>query len=255
MQGKIVIVGCGGRMGAMFMRKARKAGVDVTGLDQPLLPQAVREACENAKLVLLCVPVGAFSSTLEIIVPEMPPNAILSDITSVKEVPMRLMEQAFKGNIVGTHPLFGPKHGPDDVLKVALVPGKTCSPQALNVVGSFFTELGCEVFETTAARHDEAMARIQNMNFITNLAYFAVLAEQDELLPFLTPSFERRKKSAAKMLTEDASMFSGLFEANPHSQDAVRQYRKMLNIAASGDIEVLTRRAQWWWPDQKDNLE
>ena len=93
------------------------------------------------------------------------------------------------------------------------------------------------------------MARIQNMNFITNLAYFALLAGQEDLLPFLTPSFRRRQNAARKMLTEDARLFSGLFEANPHSHEAVRQYRQMLNLAAAGDIDLLCRRAQWWWED------
>ena len=100
---------------------------------------------------------------------------------------------------------------------------------------------------TTAEKHDQAMARIQNMNFITNLAYFALLAGQEDLLPFLTPSFRRRRNAARKMLTEDAQLFAGLFEANPHSHEAVRQYRQMLNLAAAGDIDLLCRRAQWWW--------
>ena len=59
--------------------------------------------------------------------------------------------------------------------------------------------------------------------------------------------FRRRLRAAEKMLTEDGTMFTGLFEANPYSHEAVRQYRKMLNVAAAGDIELLCRRAQWWW--------
>ena len=80
-----------------------------------------------------------------------------------------------------------------------------------------------------------------------SVAYFALLAGQKDLLPFLTPSFRRRQNAARKMLTEDAQLFAGLFEANPHSHEAVRQYRQMLNLAAAGDIDLLCRRAQWWW--------
>ena len=50
-----------------------------------------------------------------------------------------------------------------------------------------------------------------------------------------------------QLTIEDGTMFTGLFEANPYSHEAVRQYRKMLNVAAAGDIELLCRRAQWWW--------
>ncbi len=69
------------------------------------------------------------------------------------------------------------------------------------------------------------------------------------LLPFLTPSFRRRQQAARKMLTEDARLFTGLFEANAHSHEAVRQYRQMLNLAAAGDIDLLCQRAAWWWPE------
>jgi Prephenate dehydratase len=71
------------------------------------------------------------------------------------------------------------------------------------------------------------LSNAPSMNFITSVAYFALLAGQEDLLPFLTPSFRRRQNAARKMLTEDARMFAGLFEANPHSHEAVRQYRNM----------------------------
>ena len=52
-------------------------------------------------------------------------------------------------------------------------------------------------------------------------------------------------------LPAGVQLFS-LFEANPHSHEAVRQYRQMLNLAAAGDIDLLCRRAQWWWEDGAD---
>ena len=90
-------------------------------------------------------------------------------------------------------------------------------------------------------------ARVQNMNFITNLAYFAPGWQGRKTCCPTSPSFRRRLHAAEKMLTEDGTMFTGLFEANPYSHEAVRQYRKMPNAAAAGDIELLCRRAQWWW--------
>lgn len=167
---------------------------------------------------------------------------------------MRQMERHWQGPVVGTHPLFGPATPPGGGLSVALVGGKA-APAMISRVAAFFNRLGCSTFETDAETHDMAMAKIQNMNFITNLAYFAALASQKELLPFLTPSFERRRQAAAKMLNEDAEMFAGLFEANGHSQEAVRQYRRMLNLAASGDIDLLGKRARWWWENGEEGQQ
>lgn len=248
---KVAIIGSNGRMGKMLTHKAIDLGILVGCVDLPFPEIKIIEACRDADFVILCVPAKNLEEIIIKLVPFIPPDSILMDITSVKEKPMRLMEKYWQGRVVGTHPLFGPTHQPDDDLPVAMVKGEKASKEDLEKVARFFTAWGCRAFSCSASRHDEAMARIQNMNFITNLAYFAVLAGQKDLLPFLTPSFERRKKAAAKMLTEDAQMFSGLFEANNHSHEAVRQYRKMLNVAASGDIELLCHKARWWWDKEE----
>lgn len=247
--GKVLVIGSQGRMGSMFLDEAAKKRVRAVGVDVPFSPEELARGADRADLALFCVPASKLPEALAAVLPYLGPQTIVADITSVKERPMRQMEAAWPGSVVGTHPLFGPRFSADDDLPVTLVPGARASADDIKKVASFFERLGCRVFESSAEQHDQAMARIQNMNFITNLAYFAALAEQKDLLPFLTPSFERRKTAAAKMLTEDAEMFEGLFEANMHSHEAVRQFSKMLNVAASGDLEVLRKRARWWWTE------
>lgn len=244
-----LIVGCRGRMGGMLQRQATEAGMEVAGIDLPFAEKEIRNICEKADMAIFCVPAKHFESTIKKFAPHLRPGTIVADITSVKEIPMRQMENNWNGPVVGTHPLFGPKFQADSDLPVALVRGKGAEDRHMAKVRAFFTRIGCRVFETSASQHDKAMAKIQNLNFITNVAYFAALAGQEELLPFLTPSFFRRQKAAQKMLTEDGDMFCGLFEANPHSQEAARQFKRFLNLAASGDIQLLCRRAQWWFPE------
>lgn len=251
LQARTVIIGSCGRMGKMLLERAKDADMECVGLDQPLDTPEVERALADVKIVFLCVPAKVIGEVLQKIVPCLPAKAIMSDITSVKERPMQQMEKAWSGSVVGTHPLFGPQNSPDSDLPVAIVPGSGAGESDIRLVEDFFRQIGCRTFRCAAETHDRAMARIQNMNFITNLAYFALLAGEEELLPFLTPSFLRRKDAAAKMLNEDAEMFGGLFEANPHSHEAVRQFRKMLNVAAGGDIDLLCKRAQWWWPEDK----
>lgn len=246
-----VVVGSKGRMGNMLLARAAKANLTAAGIDKPLLEEDIANACAQAELIILAVPAMAFEEVVLKLKPHLPQGVILADITSVKESPMRIMEKFWSGPVIGTHPLFGPNTDANQDLPVAIVRGKNADENHLQKVTGFFNMIGFRTFETDASTHDKAMAKIQNMNFITNLAYFALLAGQKDLKPFLTPSFERRKLAASKMLTEDAEMFSGLFETNPHSQEVVRQYRKMLNIAASGDIELLCKRAQWWWPQNQ----
>ncbi len=264
--GKILLVGSRGRMGSMLCTRAAAAGLHPATLDidrtlppaeapgvavshgeaAPFDPLRLRAAARHAALVLLCVPATALRATAAALCPHLPPTAVLADIVSVKEQPLRHMRACWQGAIVGTHPLFGPQTADAD-LPVAVTPADGTPEAAIALVEDFFTALGCRPFRTTAEAHDKAMARVQNMNFITTLAYFALLAGHDELLPYITPSFRRRQVAARKMLTEDGAMFNALFEANAYSHEAVRQYRQMLNVAAGGDIDLLCRRARWWW--------
>lgn len=245
---RIAIIGNTGRMGAMLEKRAKLAGFAVLGADLPLEDEDIARSCSDADLVILCVPARHLEEVIIKVTPHLKKEAILSDITSVKEAPMRQMRKHWSGAIIGSHPLFGPRIEADGDLPVALVKDEN-APEAAGIkMENFITALGFRPFYTDAETHDKAMAKIQNMNFITNLAYFAALAGEKDLVPFLTPSFERRKKAAQKMLTEDAEMFAGLFEANPHSHESVRQFRRILNLAASGDVDLLCQRAQWWWP-------
>lgn len=246
---RAAVIGCRGRMGRMLLARGREAGLAMSGVDRPLTPEALEAGLAGADLAVLCVPAAVFADVAAAVAAHLAPGAILADITSVKERPLRQMERAWPGAVVGTHPLFGPRPAPGADLPVAVVAGRGAKARHLARVEGFFQALGCRTFRCSAATHDRAMAHIQNANFITNLAYFALLAGKKELLPFLTPSFARRKAAAAKMLTEDAELFSGLFEANAYSHEAVRQYRKMLNVAAAGDIDLLCRRARWWWEE------
>lgn len=253
---RILIVGCNGRMGRMLLDKALEKGLPASGIDIPYQDDMAAEVGQ-ADVLILCVPARNLGETVRKLAPWMRKDAILADITSVKEQPMREMRKYWRGTIVGTHPLFGPQPQPGDDLPVVIVPDASASAKKTRLVAGFFEKLGFRTFESDAEAHDKAMAKIQNMNFITNVAYFAALAGDQELLPFITPSFGRRREAARKMLTEDAEMFSGLFEANGHSHEAVRQFRKYLNVAASGDIDLLCQRAQWWWDfrEKKEGAE
>ncbi len=243
----MLIVGSGGRMGAYFLRRLQKLDLTVRGIDMPFTASSVKQACQDVDLVLLCVPAHAMDKVLETFTPHMPAQCILVDITSVKVQALATMQKYWPGPIVGTHPLFGnkPQRGSD--LPVTIVPAQSTPEEATKVVEALFLSLGCRVFRATAQEHDKAMAAIQNLNFITSLAYFAALAQDESLLPYMTPSFKRRQDAAHKLLTEDAKLFAGLFEANPYSQQWVRRYGTFLNVAAGGDIDLLVNRASWWW--------
>lgn len=257
----LLVVGGSGRMGNMLCKAWVRAGYTVLVHDtkpqqEPagLCVEDLAQACAAADIVVLCVPIVVVDEVLKNVVPHLAKGQILIDIASVKVNPMRQMQAAYAGPVVGTHPLFGAQPQPDE-LSVCLCPGDQALESHTTMVEAIFSSMGCICFRRTAWEHDKAMAAIQGLNFITNVAYFASLAHHPEYLPFLTPSFHRRKEASETMLTRDAELFEALFEANPLSQEMVRHFRSYLHVAAGGDINILVEKAQWWYEEKKPKTE
>ncbi len=245
----VVIVGARGQMGARFARAFRDAGHPVTEFDHPLDQDALPGAVRQAALVLLCVPITAMREVVGTIAPHLTETTVLADICSVKVQPLHDMLAMTTTPVVGTHPLFGPSTL-DSELRIAVTPGR--GEKVSDNLSDRFRAMGFAPFTTTADEHDRAMAYIQGLNFVTTVAYLCASPLETGIERFFTPSFGRRVEAAAKMITEDASLFTTMFEANPHSLEAVRMFRSYLNVAAGGDLELLSQKALWWWRKQHD---
>lgn len=240
----VALVGASGRMGRLFCARSREAGIAVRELNRPLSAGLFARQLPGADLVVLAAPVGVLEDVAWLAAPHLDGTQALIDVCSVKVRPVQAMLEAYAGPVAGTHPLFGPDPGPGRN-RVALAGGR--GEAARDLAQAWFAAMGFACFCTDPETHDRAMALVQSLNFVTTVAYLATLAEDEALLDFLTPSFDRRLGAARKMLTEDSAMFSALFEANPFAQDAVRRFRTMLGIAMGGDVDLLCARAGWWW--------
>ena len=132
-------------MGAMLVARAEAAGLGIVGVDVPLAPEKLSESCSGADMAVLCVPAAVFGEVAAAVCPHLPARAVLADITSVKEQPMRQMERVWPGPVVGTHPLFGPSPEAEADQPVALTPGRNAEPDAWGSGGSLFYHYGIRV--------------------------------------------------------------------------------------------------------------
>ncbi|NCC26215.1 MAG: prephenate dehydrogenase [Deltaproteobacteria bacterium] len=252
-QRTVTLIGAQGRMGRMLGYGLASAGATVHFLDRPLTQDKLQAALPGSDIVILSVPIDAVNEVLENIAPHLGPDTILADICSVKTEPVRAMLQAHAGPVVGTHPLFGPSPEPGTPLRVAIVPAR--NDEAATAMAGLFRAMGHESFITSAEEHDRAMAYVQGLNFATTLAYLASAPQDMDIAKFLTPSFERRLEAARTMCTSDAGMFASMCEANPAMGEILRNFRSFLNIAAGGDLDLLSKRAGWWWQRNNDDGE
>ncbi len=248
----VAVVGASGEMGRVFVSFCRAAGQEVRELGRPLTPQKLEAALAGADLVLLCVPIGAMRETLGAVAPHLTGGQILTDACSVKSVPLEQMLRAYAGPVVGTHPMFGGNLPEKSERRVAVTPGRIDA--AAERVSAWLAGLGFAPFATTAREHDQSMALIQGLNFVTTVSYLSCTAQQPGIERFLTPSFKRRLIAAQKMLTLDAGLFEAIFEGNPASMEAVRKFSAHLSVAAGGDVNLLVERARWWWRGQGAGL-
>lgn len=252
---RITIIGHKGKMGNTFFRKFQEKGHEVSGIDLPFDDSGLFESVRGAEAVLFCIPAKTMEDMCRKLEGHIPDSCILMDVTSVKILPIKSMEKYHKGPVIGTHPLFGPRSL--QYKKICLCPGSYFDStdeekeRLKDKVFKLFQDIGCEPFYACADTHDKAMAALQGLNFVTNVAYFAMTANMPELKEFLTPSFLRRLEAGKVTVMEDGELFTGIFEANPHSHDIVRQYRSFLNVAAGGDMDVLVQLAKKWFTEEK----
>ena len=244
---RIAIVGARGQMGSRFSADFAALGLDVAALDRRSSEEEIGRALADCDMVLVCVPVTAMDAVIDRLVPGLAAPTILCDVGSVKVLPMKAMTDRYDGPVVGTHPLFGPVIPDGFEPRVAVMPGRERDARAAEAVADLFTRCGYACFTTTPQDHDRAMAYIQGLNFTSTVAFLAAARDVEGIRDFVTPSFQRRLDSAAKMLTQDGELFEVISEANPFLQEVSRRFMSYLSLAAGGDLELLAGRAQWWW--------
>ncbi len=208
--------------------------------------EAMQVAVQGAQIVVVCVPVLAFEEALRVLGPCLSPEQVLVDVTSVKIIPMAQMHAVHQGPIVGTHPLFGPAATPVDLV-VPITPNTVATEAQIAEVEALFACFGCRCFRTTPDDHDLGVAFAQALNFASNAVYFATVADKEEILPFITPSFRRRIDAGRKQMTDDANMFLGFIAANPRMKDVLASFRETLDKVDSGQMEDVVRKAQHWY--------
>jgi prephenate dehydrogenase len=251
----VCIVGDQGKMGRMFSERFRLAGYRVCGVDRHapkgpgLHEEGLADALATARIVLLCVPASAIRDALAFVAPRLDPGRhLLMDITSVKSLPMVWMDEAYDGETVGAHPLFGPDPSLAD-MRVALVRGGKAKDQSCARAEELFRRMGCTVFWTSAREHDAGVGIAQSLNFALSAAFFCALARREGIKPFLTPSFKRHLESARKHLTQDTAMFCEFTAMNPEFPAALSEYQGVLKEAAGGNLAEIAAEARVWYEE------
>lgn len=130
------------------------------------------EAAAGANVILLAAPVGRCADLARALRPHALPDAVLTDVGSVKGRLVADLEAAWGGGarVVGAHPIAGSERTTVEAARADLFVGKRCvltptaatSPAALALVRHLWEGVGALVEEMDATHHDALLARVSH---------------------------------------------------------------------------------------------
>jgi cyclohexadieny/prephenate dehydrogenase len=202
-------------------------------------------AVEGADLVIVCVPVGACGAVAAEISSHLAPEAIVSDVGSVKGAVLREVTPHIPPGVhfVPAHPVAGTENSGPDAGFAELFVGRWCiltppdaaDSAAVGRLKAFWSRLGANV-ETMSAEHHDLVLGITS--HLPHLIAYTIVGTADELrevtrsevLQFSAGGFRDFTRIAAS----DPTMWRDVFLAN---KDAVLEMLGRFNE----DLATLTR--------------
>ncbi len=146
------------------------------------------EAARGADLVMLALPIRTMPTLLRTMVPHLPPNAVITDVGSVKGWVVRELEPILKPgmSLVGVHPIAGKeKTGADEAdpelfvnRRVIVTPSKTSTPDAIDKIEQLWRATGANVERMDPDTHDRILARSSHLPQIVASTLAASLKDE-----------------------------------------------------------------------------
>ena len=187
----------------------------LTTLDE--VREFVPELVINAVTVKYTIP--AFKEVL----PYLPKDCIISDISSVK-TNLKEYYDSTGFRYVSTHPMFGPTFANLNQLheENAII---ICEGDYMGRIffKDLYQRLGLNIYEYTFEEHDRTVAYSLSIPFVSTFVFAAVMKHQDA--PGTT--FKRHMRIAKGVLNEDDYLLQEIL-FNPYTSDQVAQIRDEL---------------------------
>ena len=154
---------------------------------------AVDEASVNltllsaADVVFICTPIAAIASTVQQLIPHLSPNAIITDVGSVKTAVVETVAPLWP-NFVGGHPMAGTANSGIEAAisglfagnPYVLTPIETTPPRGVKIVEEIVRSLTSRVYFCRPEDHDRAVAWISHLPVMVSASLIeACISETD----------------------------------------------------------------------------
>jgi cyclohexadieny/prephenate dehydrogenase len=217
-----------------------------------------KEAIGGADLVVVSVPIGAYTQVAESMAPHLMPGAIVSDVGSVKVTAIRDISPFLPEGVhfVPGHPIAGTEHSGPTAGFPTLFEGRWCiltpppgtDPEAVERVAALWRAAGSMVEIMEPAHHDQVLAITSHLPHL--IAYTIVSTATDlegtlqqEVIKFSASGFRDFTRIAAS----DPVMWRDIFLNNREAVLAVLQQ-------FNEDLTALQRAIRWGEGDKLQEL-
>lgn len=204
----------------------------------------------SPELVINAVSLKYTLNVFDQVIPFLPKNCILSDISSVKTGFKEYYNNCGL-RYVSTHPMFGPTFANL---------GKLADENAIVInegdyMGRVFfrdlySQLGLKVHEYSFEEHDSTVAYSLSIPFISTFAFAAVMKHQDA--PGTT--FKRHMKIAQGVLSEDDCLLREIL-FNPYTKEQVEQIREEMHLLVDIIDKKDEQRMQEYLTKIRENIK
>lgn len=204
------------------------------------------------ELVINAVTVKYTIKAFEEVIPHLPEDCIISDISSVKTGLKDFYGQCGH-RYVSTHPMFGPTFANLNQLShenaIIISEGDYMGRIFFK---DLYSRLGLSIYEYSFEEHDKTVAYSLSIPFVSTFVFAAVMKHQDA--PGTT--FKRHMKIARGVLSEDDYLLQEIL-FNPYTSGQVEQIRtelkELLSIIERKDEQAMKAYLEKIRKNVKDN--
>ncbi|HIQ32294.1 MAG TPA: prephenate dehydrogenase [Methanothermococcus okinawensis] len=269
---RVSIIGGTDGLGKWFARFLKSKGFDVivTGRDVNKGKKVERElgvtftgdnveAAKKGDVVIVAVPINVTEKVIREVAPHVRKGALLMDITSIKEIPARAMEECVKEGVcvIPAHPMFGPSTPSLKRQVVILTPSERhMSNPWFKRVKEFLEEEGARVVVMSPREHDRIMGIIQGLTHYAYIALGTTLKELNvdirESRKYASPIYELMINIIGRIVGQNPYLYADIQMFNPQighiHETFIRECMKLRDIVAKKDresfVEVMREAAR-----------
>jgi prephenate dehydrogenase len=242
----VAIIGGNGGIGQVMARLFGDLGhhILIADTDTPL---SAPDATAAADVTIISVPIDVTESVIRVVGPHVRPDALLMDVTSIKEAPVAAMLASTKASVLGAHPMFGPSVHTLQGQRVVLCRGR--GDAWADWAARTLVSRGLVITETTPTQHDRAMSIVQVLTHFQTQVLGMTLERLgvplQETMPFTSPAYLMELYVAARHFAQDPGLYGPIEMRNPRTPEVTAAFsdaaRDLALVLSSSDQVAFTR--------------